>query len=69
MSGDKARRRLGRLHLTLTLAWSALILPTVLLWANSVPWIGLMSIYAIIVSHASAWQATRAEKEASNNGS
>lgn len=50
-----------RLHLTLTLAWFVLIVPTILLWRDSVLWVALISCYANAVGHFSAWQATRAE--------
>ena len=57
-------RVLRRGHLALTLVWLVLIVPTVLWWKDSVPWVSLMSIYAIVVSHATAWQAARAEDAA-----
>lgn len=55
---------LRRFHGCSTLVWLGLVIPTVWLWKDSVPWISLMSIYAIVVSHAGAWQATRAEEAA-----
>jgi hypothetical protein len=57
-------RYLRRFHAVATLIWLALITPTLIWWRNSVPWITLMSIYAIVVSHATAWQAARAEDAA-----
>ncbi len=55
---------LRRFHAVSTLIWLALIPPTLIWWRDSVPWITLMSIYAIVVSHATAWQAARAEDAA-----
>jgi len=36
--------------------------PTVLLWRDSVLWVALMSVWANVAGHWSAWQATRAER-------
>jgi len=57
-------RYLRRLHAVATLAWLLLVVPTVVWWRESVFWISLMSIYAVVVSHATAWQAARAEDAA-----
>jgi hypothetical protein len=57
-------RYLRRLHAAATIAWLLLVVPTVLWWRESVFWISLMSIYAVVVSHATAWQAARAEDAA-----
>jgi hypothetical protein len=54
----------ARLHFVLTVVWTLLIIPTVLWWRESIFWIAFMSIYAIIVSHAGAFKAARAEQEA-----
>lgn len=51
-------------HAALTVVWAVLAVPTVLWWHDSVLWVGLISVYANVVGHASAWQATRAEKAA-----
>lgn len=53
---------LGRFHATATLTWLALTVPTVLLWRDSVLWVALMSVWANVAGHWSAWQATRAER-------
>ena len=49
-------------HAGLTIAWGVAVIPTVLWLENSVLWVGLISCYANMVGHFSAWQATRAEK-------
>jgi hypothetical protein len=56
---------LKRAHMTLTLAWGAM-LPIAYLtgWLKSVVFVSLISIYANFVGHFSAWQASRAEVEA-----
>lgn len=50
-----------KVHLTLTVVWALLVIPTALFWNESVLWIGLISCYANMVGHFSAWQASRAE--------
>lgn len=52
-----------RFHLIATFAWATLIVPTLLLWRESILWIAFMSLYANIVGHWSAYQAARAEKK------
>lgn len=55
--------RWARVHLVATFVWAALAVPTVLLWSRSVLWIGLISVYANVVTHISAWQAARVERK------
>lgn len=55
------------IHGTLAPLWFLLIIPTVLLWSESVLWIGLISCYANAVGHFSAWQGSRAEKESEDS--
>lgn len=54
-------RQLRRTHLALAGLWAVLIIPTVLLWADSVLWIGLVSCYANAVGHWAGYDAARAE--------
>lgn len=56
-----------RIHAVMTAAWALLAIPTVLWWHDSVLWVGLMSCYANLVGHFSAYQASRAE-DANANG-
>lgn len=67
-----ARRKLSRImlrcNLALTGVWGVLIVPTLLWWKQSVLWVALMSLYANIVGHWSAYQASRAEVQAEDNG-
>lgn len=53
-----------RLNGSATLVWLALVVPTLALWRESVPWIAFMSIWANVVGHLSAWVAGRAEVKA-----
>jgi hypothetical protein len=43
------------------------MLQLILWWRDSVVWVVAMSWYAIVVSHAGAWQASRAEDAAGDN--
>ena len=47
-------------HLGLAIFWCLLIYPTLRWWRDSVLWVSLMSIYAIIVSHLAAMEAANA---------
>ncbi len=60
-------RYLRRFHAVATLVWAALVIPTVLLWAESILWVALMSVWANLASHFAGWQATRAEEEANDD--
>ena len=51
-----------RIHLYLTFAWSLALIPTLLWWRESILWVAFMSLYANIIGHWSAYQATRAEE-------
>ena len=50
-----------RFHGTMTVVWTALVIPTVLWWHDSIAWVALMSAYANMVGHFSAYQGSRAE--------
>jgi hypothetical protein len=52
---------LRRFHGIATIIWALLVLPTMLLWKNSIPWLAGMSVWANLASHFSAWQASRTE--------
>ncbi|WP_420107398.1 hypothetical protein [Leclercia adecarboxylata] len=55
-------KRLAKFHLILALVWAMLTIPTLLWWKNSILWVSLMSIYAIVVSHLAAYSAAHAGK-------
>lgn len=54
----------ARIHFVLLIVWTLLVIPTILFWRESVVWIALMSIYAIIASHWACWEAARAKQAA-----
>lgn len=49
-------------HLAAALVWAGLIIPTLIIWPNSVLWVASMSLYANFIGHWSAYQAARAER-------
>jgi hypothetical protein len=51
-----------KIHLTLTFVWSAMLIPTLIWWKESILWVAFMSLYANVVGHWSAYQAARAEE-------
>lgn len=51
-------------HTTLAGAWAFMLIPTLLLWPDSVLWVAFMSLYANFVGHWSARQAAQAERQA-----
>jgi hypothetical protein len=50
-------------HAVAAIIWALMGIPTILFWKESILWVAIMSIYAIVVSHWSAYQASRAEVE------
>ncbi|MGI5515226.1 hypothetical protein [Streptomyces sp. CA-106131] len=64
MNRHRQARILSRLHLTLTVGWALLAIPTLIWWRNSILWVAFMSLYANVAVHSSAFQGTRAEREA-----
>lgn len=63
MSTNGARNavRLRKLHAVMTIFWVIMAIPTVLWWHDSILYVALISVYALIIGHWSAWQASRAE--------
>lgn len=49
--------------------WLALVVPTVLFWRDSVFWVNVMSLYAILATHWAGRHAARAKEAAETNGS
>jgi hypothetical protein len=58
-------RWLRRFHAVATVVWLLLVVPSVIWWRDSVPWVVAMSVWANVASHFGAWQASRAEDAAS----
>lgn len=65
MIGPLSPGALRRFNLCATILWLAMIPAAIWLgWVESVPFISALSLYAIVVAHFSAYQASRAEEEA-----
>jgi hypothetical protein len=54
------------IHLLAAIGWILLIIPTLLWWRDSVLWVIIISIYANIVGHWSAWEAAKAAEREKN---
>ena len=50
------------LHLVFTVVWALLLIPTLLWWKDSVMWVAIMSCYANVAAHWSAFQASSSEE-------
>jgi len=55
-------------HKWTTLLWILLLVPTLLFWSQSILWLCLMSVWANIAGHWSAYQASRAELKQDKQG-
>ncbi len=44
-----------------TIFWLVLVLPTILIWSQSILWVALLSIWANVISHYTAYLAARVE--------
>ncbi len=53
-------------HLVMAGVWAVLVIPTLLVWADSVLWVAFLSLYANFASEIAAYHATNAEKNSEN---
>lgn len=54
--------QLRRFHLVMAILWSTAGLVYTLIWgADSILWVGIMSVYACAVGHFASYNAARAE--------
>ncbi len=60
--------QLVKFNLIATVLWIMLVVPTLVYWRDSVLWVALMSIWANVVGHFSAYVAARAEVQANGSG-
>ena len=58
---DRLSAGLRRFHLIFVIVWTILIIPTLLLWKDSVLWIALMSVWANIQGHFASYMSARTE--------
>jgi len=50
-------------HLLMMGLWGTLLVPTILLWRESIAWVVFMSWYANFVGHWGSYQAARTEEK------
>ena len=53
---------LTKFHATATIVWILLIIPSFLLWKESLLWVITMSLWANVASHWAAYQGSRSER-------
>ena len=51
----------AKVHIYAAIFWAIMIIPTLLWWTNSVPYLVALSLYAIITGHISSSEANKAE--------
>lgn len=56
-----------RIHMGFTIFWLILAGPSIYFWGNSVIWVNILSLYAIIMAHVTAYQGARAERQGEKN--
>lgn len=56
-----------RFHQVMMCVWVALLIPTIVVWSESILWLAFMSLYANFVGHWSAYQGARAEASSSES--
>lgn len=52
-----------------TVAWLLLVVPSMTIWRDSVPWVVFMSIYAIVLSHTVGFVASVGARKADKHDS
>lgn len=67
-SGTVAKA-LRRANLTAAIIWAMMLIPAVTLWKDSITFLAVVSVYALVQGHLNAYMAGRAEKKADENGS
>ena len=59
---DPDASTLEKVHFGGMVVWGVLVVPTLLIWRESILWVAFMSLYANFVGHFSGWDAARAER-------
>lgn len=58
-----------RIHLVLMVVWVVVGIPVSYLLRNTLAWLTFLSVYAIVVGHASGWSAERPSELAKDDDS
>lgn len=53
-----------RIHASFAIFWLVMVIPTVLLWPESILWIAILSVWANVGSEFEAFQSSRAQMKA-----
>jgi hypothetical protein len=61
-------KRVMRTQAFLTVAWLLLVIPSVTIWKESVPWLVFMSVWANVAGHAAGWISAIGNKHQEDNG-
>ena len=61
MSFSPSPRAIRNANLAMTVVCALLVYPTIVYWQNSVLWVGLLSVWAVFISHYTAYLAARVE--------
>lgn len=56
-----SRERHARIQFWLTIMWVVLLIPSMLFWKESVPWLVFISVWANIAGHWSAYEGAKEE--------
>lgn len=54
-------------HKIMTMIWIMLAIPSLMWWKDALVWVIIMSLWANVVGHWSAFQASRAEENGSDD--
>lgn len=55
----KSLRWLKRAHMALFFVWVGLMVPSLTIWKESVPWLVFISVYALVGWHFLGWQEAK----------
>lgn len=47
--------------------WAVLIVPSLIWWRESVPWLVAMSVWANVAGHFAAWMGARSEGQSASS--
>ncbi len=65
---DPHPKTMVKYHAIMVVVWALLIIPTMLLWKESILWVAFMSLYANFASHFAGLDAAKAGAEIKNQG-
>lgn len=60
---DPSPQALVRYHASMMALWVLLVVPTLLVWKESILWVAFMSLYANFVGHFASYDAAKGEAD------